>query len=139
MRRQTRVLLLVALIGSCLAPALNGAAPRRLAFMRGADLWLAALDGTGAKRVARGQMPEMSPDGTRLAYNTVQPIGQPAHRQLAIFDVNAGSTAILDKIPSTNVMAPRWSPNGERLLFDYYANNDPLMGVINADGTGFRG
>jgi TolB protein len=140
MRRPTRAFLfLIALIGSCPAPALDCAAPRRLAFMRGAEVWLAALDGTGAERIARGQMPEMSPDGARLAYNTVQPVGQPAHRQLAIFDVNAGTTAILDKIPSTNVMAPRWSPNGERLLFDYYANNERLIGVINADGTGFRG
>jgi TolB protein len=124
----------------CFAPAIDHAAgPRRLAFERGDDVWVASIDGTDAKRIARGQSPEVSPDGTRLAYNTVQPTGQPAHRQLAITDLVSGTTTALDKIPSNNVMAARWSADGTRLLFDYYVDNERRIGVINADGSGFRG
>jgi TolB protein len=117
----------------------HAAAPRRLAFERGDDVWVANIDGTGAKRIARGQSPEVSPDGTRLAYNTVQPLGQPAHRQLAVADLVNGTTTVLDKIPSDNVMAARWSSDATRLLFDYYLNNERQIGVVNVDGTGFVG
>ena len=81
----------------------------------------------------------MSPNGTRLAYNTVQPIGQPAHRQLAVADLVNGTTTVLDKIPSDNVMVARWSSDATRLLFDYYVNNERQIGVVNVDGTGFVG
>jgi len=35
-------------------------------------------------------------------------------------------------------MSPRWSPDGQRLLLDYYVNNERRIGLINADGTGFH-
>jgi Tol biopolymer transport system component len=104
-------ILLLSLLGAWIWPAANVAGPeRRLAYERDTYVWVAALDGTAPKRIARGQAPELSPDGTRLAYNTVQPTGQPAHRQIAIFDFAAGTTTILEKVPSTNAMTPRWSP-----------------------------
>ena len=132
--------ILLSLFSAWLLSALNAAASeRRLAFERDTYVWVASLDGTAPKRIARGQGPELSPDGTRLAYNTVQPTGQPAHRQIAILDFASGKTTMLDKVPSTNAMMPRWSPDGARLLFDYYADNERRMGVINADGTGFTG
>jgi hypothetical protein len=45
---------------------------------------------------------------------------------------------MLEKIASTNVMVPRWSPDGARLLVDY-VNHDRQIGVISVDGTGFIG
>jgi TolB protein len=121
-----------------LTPAVERGAARQLTFERGDEVWLANLDGSAAKRVARGQSPELSPDGTRLAYNTVQAMGQPANRRLAVMDLASGKTTVLDTVPSDNVMVARWSPDGTRLLFDYYQNNERRIGVINADGNGFR-
>lgn len=138
MTRQAAILL--ALLSGWLLPALTVTAPpRRLTFERDVAVWLAGLDGAAPKRIARGQSPDLSPDGTRLAYNTVQPTGQRAHRQLAIFDVAVGTTTVLDKVPSTNAMVPRWSPDGARLLFDYYSSNERRIGVINVDGSEFAG
>lgn len=126
------------LLCAWLVPTVDGAAPAtRLAFERDISIWLSAIDGSAPMRIARGQSPELSPDGTRLAYNTVQPTGQPAHRQLAVFNLATKTTTILEKVPSTNAMVPRWSPDGTRLLFDYYANDERRIGVINADGSGF--
>jgi len=113
-------------------------APRKLTFEKENAVWLANIDGTAPKKIATGQSPELSPDGTRLAYNTVQEIGQPAHRQIAILDLATNQTAILKEIPSDNCMIPRWSPDGKRLLFDYYTNNERRIGVVNSDGTGFH-
>src|SRR5262245_46414157 len=135
-----RIGILLSLLGAMLWPAADAAGPeRRLAFERDTSVWVAALDGTAPKRIARGQGPELSPDGTRLAYNTVQPTGQPAHRQIAILDFGTDKTTLLERVPSTNAMMPRWSPDGMRLLFDYYVDNERRIGVINADGTGFTG
>ena len=111
---------------------------RKLAFEKDDAVWISNMDGTEPKKIAAGQSPELSPEGSRLAYNTVQDIGQPAHRQLAVVDLATGQTSILKDIPSNNCMEPRWSPDGKRLLFDCYIDNERLTGVVNADGTGFQ-
>ncbi len=111
---------------------------RKLAFERDDSVWISNIDGTAPKKIADGQSPELSPDGTRLAYNTVQAIGQPAHRQIAVMDLATGKTTLLKNIPSDNCMEARWSPDGKRLLFDYYTDNERRIGLVNADGSGFR-
>jgi len=111
---------------------------RKLAFEKEDAVWISGIDGAAPKKIAVGQSPELSPDGTKIAYNTVQDIGQPAHRQIAIVDLATGQNSILKDIPSNNCMVPRWSPDGKRLLFDYYADNERLTGVVHADGTGFH-
>lgn len=35
-------------------------------------------------------------------------------------------------------MAPTWSPDGKQLLFDFYVKDERRIGLVNADGTGFR-
>ena len=130
--------LLIAMVAGPLFALAQDQPSRKLAFERGDDVWLANIDGSAPKKIAGGQSPELSPDGTRLAYNTVQPIGQPAHRQIAVVNLATGESSIFKEIPSDNCMAPRWSPDGKQLLFDYYANNDRRIGLVNADGTGFR-
>ncbi|MDD5262634.1 MAG: hypothetical protein PHD76_12385 [Methylacidiphilales bacterium] len=111
---------------------------RKLAFERDDAIWISNIDGAAPKKIADGQSPELSPDGTRLAYNTVQAIGQPAHRQIAVIDLATGKTTLLKDIPSDNCMEARWSPDGKRLLFDYYTDNERRIGLVNADGSGFR-
>jgi TolB protein len=118
--------------------ALAGSPIKRLTFERDFTVWIANLDGTNPIEIARGQSPDLSPDGTKLAFNTVQDEGQPAHRQIAIFDLATGKTTLLKDIPSDNSMSPCWSPDGQRLLLDYYVNNERRIGLINADGTGFH-
>jgi hypothetical protein len=35
-------------------------------------VWIANLDGTGEKKIADGIFPAISPDGTRVAFNTTE-------------------------------------------------------------------
>jgi len=111
---------------------------QKLTFERNDAVWIAHLDGTSPKKIADGQSPDLSPDGTKLAYNTVQAVGQPAHRQIAIADLATGQSTLLKDIPSDNCMEPRWSPDGQRLLFDFYVNDERRIGIVQADGTRFR-
>jgi TolB protein len=130
--------LLILTANLSLAAAADQQPQRKLTFERDASVYLANLDGSNPKKISRGQCPELSSDGTKLAFNTVQEDGQPAHRKIAIYDCATARTAIFDDVPSDNCMEPRWSADGKQLLFAYYANNDRFTGVINADGTGFR-
>ena len=126
-----------------LCPLLGGASviladAGKLAFEHGDAVWVARIDGTQAKKIADGAAPELSPDGKQLAFHTQQAIGQPAHRQIAVADLATGAVTILKNIPSDNCLQPRWSPDGSKLLFYLYVNNEMRIGVINADGSGFR-
>lgn len=131
------LIFLAAIACSYPAPAQDHPA-RTLTYERDDAVWIANIDGTAPQKIAAGQCPELSPDGTRLAYNTVQKAGQPAHRQIAVTELATGKTEIFKGIPGDNCMEPRWSPDGKRLLFDYYTNNERRIGLVNADGSGFR-
>ncbi len=67
-------------------------ATRTIAFERNGSVWIANLDGSGAKKIAAGALPEISPDGTRLAFNTEGDAkNRPGpERRIAIADVASG-------------------------------------------------
>ncbi len=112
--------------------------PQKLAYERDNAVWVANLDGTSAKKISGGQSPDLSPDGTKLAFNTVQPDGQPAHRKIAIADLADGKIKTFDDVPSNNCLGAIWSPDGTKLVFTHYIKDDMRIGFINADGTGYH-
>jgi TolB protein len=118
--------------------ALSSAAPPKLAFQKADAVWVANIDGSGAKRIANGQSPALSPDGTRLVFNTVQPVGQPAHRKIAVANLATQHVKVFDDVPSDNCLQAAWSPDGQRLLFYAYVDNEMRIAVMNADGGDFK-
>src|SRR6185295_8889359 len=128
---KTVVFLVVVLLGGRF---LVSAEAVKIAFERGDAVWVANVDGTEGKQIAHGQSPEISPDGRKLAFNTQQPVGQPAHRRIAVADLGTGKISTFENIPSENCLQPRWSPDGLKLLFYLYVNNEVRIGLINADG-----
>lgn len=133
-----RIITLLAFLGLASAALAKATLPRNLVFERDANVWISNLDGSNPRKLAKGQSPDLSPDGNKIAFNTVQDIGQPAHRLIAVLELATGQTKLFENIPSDNSMEPRWSPDGKQLLFDYYSNNERRLGVVNADGTGFH-
>ena len=112
--------------------------PRMLGFDRGGAVWVANSDGTGAKKIATGSDPEISPDGTRIAFTHSAGKDGP-ERNIAVADVATGKVTIFkNQIPSDNCYRAIWSPDGTQLLFNIYTDNDWHLGLVNADGTGFR-
>ena len=137
MKIKIPVLLWVMALGA--APALAAGTGHRLVFEKDDAVWTVQGDGSGQKKIADGQCPDLSPDGTKLAFNTVQEPGQPAHRQIAVANPASGKVTIFKNIPSGNCMEPHWSPDGGQLLFYYYnAKGERLIGLVLADGSGFQ-
>ena len=111
----------------------------RLAFEREDAVWVANLDGSGQRKISRGQSPDLSPNGALLAFNTLQAEGKPADRKIAVADLATGKVTVFDGIPSGNAMGVVWSPDGTKLLLTFYNKaNEMRIGIVNADGSGFR-
>ncbi len=89
----------------------------RVAFVRGRQIWWAALDGrTPAEQafVARGDCgaPAWSPDGTRVLFVSAR--GD--HSLIGVYDIAADAVRYLD--PSTDFDEyPAWSPDGRSVAF----------------------
>ena len=85
-------------------------------------------------------MPEISPDGTRVAFNTDEDSKtRPGpERHIAVADLADGKVTVLKNIPSDNCFGPVWSPDGSKLAFSIMAEKEWHLGLVNADGSGFR-
>jgi TolB protein len=125
----------------CLTIAALAAGPqRKIAFERGNNVWVANLDGTAGKKIASGALPNISPDGARLAFNTSEDSKtRPGpERHIAVADLASGKVTIFKDIPSDNCFGPVWSPDGSKLAFSIMAEKEWQLGLMNADGSGFR-
>jgi TolB protein len=130
----------IALVICVTLSVLTNAAERKIAYERGENIFVANADGTHSKKIAAGALPEISPDGTRVAFNTEGDAkNRPGpERHIAIADVASGKVTVLPNIPSDNCFGPVWSPNGKQLAFSIMADKAWQLGLVNADGSGFR-
>ena len=122
-----------------LLSALTNAAERKIAYERGENIFVANVDGTHAKKIAEGALPEISPDGARIAFNTVadSKTRPGPERHIATADVASGKVTVLKDIPSDNCFGPVWSLDGKQLAFSIMADTAWQLGLVNADGSGF--
>ena len=133
-----RLAICISLLLAIAAPAFG--ARRKIAFERGDNVWIANLDGSDAKKIAAGSLPNISPDATRLAFNTNEDSKtRPGpERHIAITDLASGKVTVLKDIPSDNCFGPVWSPDGNKIAFSIMAEKEWHLGIVNADGSGFR-
>ena len=125
----------------CIAfSGLGNAAEQKIAYERNEAIFVTDLDGNRPKKIAQGALPEISPDGTRIAFNTVGDAkNRPGpERHIAIADVATSKVTVLPSIPSDNCFGPVWSPDGKQLAFSIMADKAWRLGLVNADGSGFR-
>lgn len=97
-----------------------------------ATIWVAALDGTGARQVRHGRTPRWSPNGRVIAYIT--PGGA-----LGLLDAGTERSILVRRFPRHVVLSVDWSPDGRRLLMvmgpRHTDARNSLATVVAADPT----
>jgi len=118
----------------------SNSAQRKIAYEQGENVFISDVYGKHAKKIAAGALPEISPDGARIAFNTEGDAkNRPGpERHIAVADVATGKVTVLPNIPSDNCFGPVWSPDGKQLAFSIMADKTWHLGLVNADGSGFR-
>ncbi|MGE0489610.1 MAG: TolB family protein [Vulcanimicrobiota bacterium] len=97
------------------------------------------LDGSNVREITRGLHPDLSPDGTRVAFVTVgkdTPAGP--ERKLALAEVASGEVRLVPNVPAHNCIEPAWSPDGRLLAFYFNPGDGWDLAVIAPDGSGLR-
>ena len=122
------------------ASAAFAASPRKIAYEHGENIFVADVDGAHARKVANGALPDISPDGTHIAFNTEGDAkNRPGpERHIAVVDVASGKVTVFKDIPSDNCFGPVWSPDGRQLAFMIMADKQWQLAFVNADGSGFH-
>jgi TolB protein len=129
----------------CIAITLTGLsatafpADRHMAFERNNAVYVANLDGTNEKKIADGIFPAISPDGTRVAFNTVEKTSDTTYaRHMAMADLATGKVTVFKDLPSENSYYPSWRIDGKQILFTTRPHEVWDLVAINSDGTNFH-
>lgn len=114
-------------------------ADRHIAFERTDAVYIANLDGTNEKKIADGIFPVISPEGTRVAFNTVEKTSDTSYlRHIAIVDVATGKVDVCKDVPSDNSYYPSWTADGKQILFTTRSHELWDLVAVNSDGTNFH-
>jgi TolB protein len=122
----------------------------RIAFLAAGDqgrahVWVMQRDGSAPRNISAkvaqrgGAWPDLSPDGRRVAWVADFRGRVP----MIVTDFDSGESVELTREASAAYEAPRWSPDGRRIVFasprdsgDIARNNDIF--VMDADGSNLR-
>jgi TolB protein len=128
--------LVVTLVGLC---ATAFPADQQIAFERNDAVYIANLDGTNEKKIADGIFPAISPDGTRVAFNTTEKKSDTTYvRHMAVVDVATGKVNVFKDVPSENSYYPSWTADGKQILFTTHPHEVWDLVATNSDGTNFH-
>jgi Tol biopolymer transport system component len=110
------------------------------------ELVVMNLDGTGRNELTDNNTgdsaPAWSPDGARIAFMSNRAESAPCDshdcvgftNELYVMDADGSDVTRLTETPNEEA-GPRWSPDGEKIVFVRQGHVHPELYVMNADGT----
>ena len=106
-----------------------------------AHIYVINTDGTGRRRLTSasgGALPDVSPDGRRIAFLIVRPKEWPDSREWGVYVMDASGRHQRRLVGGRGVppSGPSWSPDGRMLMFVSASRTADSLFVINGDGTG---
>ena len=102
-------------------------------------MYIANLDGTNEKKLADGIFPAISPDGTLVAFNTVEKTSETTYaRHMAVVNVATSKLNVFKDVPSKNSYYPSWTADGRHILFTTRPHEVWDLVAISSDGTNFH-
>ena len=116
-------------------------ADQRIAFERNDAVYIANLDGTGEKKIAQGIFSAISPDGARVAFNTVE---KQATQLTCVTSLSStfatGKLNVFKDVPSDNSYYPTSTADGTQILFSTRKSSPPetISNPAPASASNFR-
>lgn len=118
-----------------------GCATSQIVFSSGStgkkEIYIADYDGANARMLTKhgtvSIMPQISPDGTKIAYLSYKD----RYPFLYVLDIATGAVRPLSKRVGVNI-SPAWAPDGNSLAIVLSKDGDQEIYRINPDGTGER-
>jgi TolB protein len=108
-----------------------------IAFDRNDAIYLLDPETKKPRKLVDGIFPAVSPDGARVAFNTVEKNGTTYDRHIAVVNIADGKMTVFKDVPSTNSYYPVWTRDGQWIAFTLRRDQVWDIGRIKPDGTGF--
>lgn len=88
----------------------------------GGDIYIVNADGSGLRKLTTGYEPVLSPDGTKVAFGRWSSFP----RGLWVIDADGTDEHLVFNYEAQDVglRSPAWSPDGERLTFAFFPDNE---------------
>jgi len=105
----------------------NGSGQLVFQTQSGGDIYFINADGSGLRRVTHGIDPQLSPNGTQIAFTRWEP-------NYELFTINTDGTGEQAWVSSWRQMkSPTWTANGSSLIFSWQSGGrlEPKEGRIN--------
>jgi TolB protein len=108
-----------------------------IAFDRNDAIYVLDPETKKPRKLVDGIFPAVSPDGARIAFNTVEKNGTTYDRHIAVVNIADGKTTVFKDVPSTNSYYPVWTRDGQWIAFTLRRDQVWDLARIKPDGTGF--
>ncbi|HRE41750.1 MAG TPA: hypothetical protein PLG90_10480 [Ignavibacteria bacterium] len=87
-------------------------------------------------KLFEGYQQSISPDGKKIAYTESDE--KTGGRFISIYDIESKTVKRMTSVPGDNSYFPRYSPDGNYLVFNHWTNNNWQIAIVSVDDRNFK-